>query len=838
MFNIVIISLLFTRLPHKINAHRVCVPNTNFILNGRLLCFCDYKGRWSQANCRILARRQTCQPGRVFWQGCNKCTCSNSGELYCTNIYCNGNTTTKSVLSHKLSEYGERCIPFQSYHVNCSFCICPASGQSSDAKCSIDRHCFSNSQTMDIQTITKIKHCIPNTLYLFPCLQCPCSENGTFNIEKCVEKCQQKIKNEQSCISGKLYKNHCNVCQCPEDGIQNDTLCIKANCYNSSKPTFKFLRSDSSICVPRTFTKPRCLYCECLSNGTVNENSCLELDCSKTFNYKHSQSNECIPGDLVPICIECFCFNNGLTNETYCTRTCTYESKLNILENVFNHSLIDPNLIDKHKIKEIEQSNACEPNNIYFDNGRYCICPKNTDQESINKFCTPVIEHSKTLPYTIVSENKYNMTSNTSCEPNTLVDFDCNTCYCPKNGKIDPKWCTYDDCEAKRIILEMHKSNSSQNSIEDTNGFCTPGTISKVKCNFCICPESGILRERACTKNNCFENVELINGKFTCEPLTYYEVDCNICYCPHDGFKNVDKCTKNSCEKSFLRTDVCIPGQLFIDECKVCVCPRDGNKEDKVCTKNTCDIVPWNIYKLTHSLLENEFYDDTTRKLDLCFPGEEFVNGCDLCVCPELGLKTYATCERTLCENKSKGENISSDIYFRKSENVKSIKNDTIIQRSRSRGRRDVHDKCFVYNISQSAERKECTPGSMYIIRCRQCICPYVGNINNFCRPLPKTFHCEEAFPGFNYLSMGRRSPKNASNVFKGSHEEKKVNVTIKHLNHTIHKCDTLGKVTDECFICDCETGNIMIEEHCYKSDAEECINKKPTFISGNKDKN
>lgn len=644
----------------------VCVPNTNFILNGRL-CFCDYKGRWSQVNCRILARRQTCQPGRIFWQGCNKCTCSINSEVYCTNIYCN---STNSILSHSLSEYGERCIPFQLYHVNCSFCVCPASEQSSDARCSIDRSCYPNSETMDIQRITKISHCIPSALYLFPCLQCLCSENGTFSAEKCVEKCQQKIENKGRCASGKLYKNGCNICQCPKNGIRNDTLCTKATCYDISKSTSKFLRSDSVSCAPRTFTNPRCLYCECLSNGTVNENSCLELDCSKTFNYNNSQRNVCSPGDLVPICIECFCFSNGQTNETYCTRTCTYESKLSMLEKVLNHSLIDPNLIDKHKVKQIEEGNDCETNTIYLVNGRYCLCPTNIAQESINKYCTHVIEHSKKVPNTIVSWNKHNITPYTSCEPNTLVDFDCNTCYCPKNGKVDPKWCTYDDCEAKRIILEMHKSNSSQNSIEDPNGFCTPGTISKVKCNFCICPESGYLGQRACTKNNCFDNVEFTNDKFTCEPLTYYEVDCNICYCPHDGFKNVDKCTKNSCEKSFLRTDVCIPGQLFSDECSVCVCPRNGNREDKVCTNNTCGNVPWNAFKLTHSFLENEVYDDTTRKLELCFPGEEFANGCDLCVCPDLGIKTYATCERILCENKREGESNSSDFNFGNPENV------------------------------------------------------------------------------------------------------------------------------------------------------------------------
>ncbi|XP_050355832.1 uncharacterized protein LOC126777035 isoform X2 [Nymphalis io] len=810
--------------------HGVCVPNTYFILNGRV-CFCNYQGRWTEDNCKTIPQRQSCETGQIIWQGCKQCICKDNNQLHCTSAYCYN--TTKS-FTQSLSEYGQSCTPFQSYYVNCSLCICPASGISFDAKCSIDKSCNVDSKTMDIATITKIS-CIPSVMYLFSCLQCLCSENGDFVVDKCLGKCQPQA-HQSKCIVGTLYRDNCNICRCPNTGVPNDKLCIKANCKDKSRQV-NILRSVSNQCTPYTFTAPKCLYCDC-SNQTVNENSCIELNCSVTSDFEYNaESESCITGELVPICMECFCSNNGLINETYCTRNCSYHSKLNVLERVLNDSLIDNNLINKSKVNSIKANDTCKTNEIYYKNGRYCICPDNNEKYDKNKLCTSVIERYNQVPQ--ASHMKF--PKNMNCEPNTFVNIDCNTCYCFKNGKIDPKWCTYDDCEVKQKIQEIHKLHSSQNSVEEPNRTCTPGSISKVKCNFCICTESGKLADRACTKNICYDSFEVIDDKFTCDPLAYYEVDCNVCYCSQDGLKNVDKCTKNKCEKSFLRTNDCEPGQLFSDECKVCVCPRNGNKADKVCTNSTCGTLPWNTIELTPSLMQNQVRDQTTRKLDLCFPGEEFAMGCDYCVCPDLGLKIYANCEPLLCDEKSEEGNISSDISIntlRKWDGRQSKP----YRRPRIRVNREIHNTCFIYNISQSAERKECTPGTTYIIRCRQCICPYIGNINNFCRPLPKSFYCEEAYPGFNYLTMGRRNTKNVTSLTSVVEnikiKETQLTLKIKHLNHTIHKCQKPGKISDECFICECENENVIIEEHCYKSEEEKCVNAKPNFLNGNKVEN
>lgn len=628
------------------------MPNTYVALNDRL-CLCDHQGRLIESNCKNVARRQPCQPGQVAWQGCNHCICQGNGQLKCTSALCSNRISTPGIGSghHVLANYGQRCSPFRSYYVNCSLCFCPASGQSSDAQCALDASC-SLEPTSDIVTITKRNQCIPNVMYLFPCVQCLCSEYGYFVLDKCLEKCPAQFKPKRRCVPGTFYRQDCDVCRCPDNGVHDEKLCLKTDCNkNNNQAYLHSLRSSSNHCTPRTFTKPKCIYCECSSEGKVNEHSCLELDCSKVSDFKNlAQTDACSPGELVPICMECFCLNTGLTNESYCTRVCTYQSKLSVLEKILSDSKVDFSLIDKTKIRAVEKRESCISSTLYLENSKYCLCPDNGDTNV--KFCTNVIEdlHDNEHDMTEINELKFDI--NASCEPSTLVDFDCNTCYCSKNGRIDPNWCTYDDCEAKRIVSESHKTHSNSELIENPNGACVPGSISKVKCNFCICPESGVMRERACTKNDCYEHEEVANNKFACEPLAYYEVDCNICFCPRDGLKNVAKCTKNQCEKSFLRSDTCISGHLFTDECSMCVCPPDGNKADRVCTNNKCGSTSLSTLNMTDSYLENEVHDDETRNLELCFPGEEFSMGCNLCVCPDLGLKVYASCESILCDEK------------------------------------------------------------------------------------------------------------------------------------------------------------------------------------------
>ncbi|XP_039750498.1 laminin subunit alpha-like [Pararge aegeria] len=644
MFLGVTFLVLLTRLPYEIHSLRSCVPNTYFALNDRL-CWCDLQGRLNEANCKTAARRQPCPPGQVIWQGCNQCICQNNGQLKCTSAFCSNWVTKPGVSYQGLTDYGSRCTPFKSYYVNCSLCYCPASGYASDAQCAVDASCTID-HTSDVITLTKQNQCIPNVMYLLPCVQCLCSEKGYFAVDKCLEKCQPQSNYKRRCIPGTLYRKECDVCRCPDNSIPDEKLCIKNGCDAGTKEVYLHpLRSSPNHCTPHAFTEPKCIYCDCSLEGTVNEHSCLELNCSKISDFKYYvQTDICSPGELVPICMQCFCPSNRLTNETYCTRVCTDISKLNVIEKVLNDSKVDLSLIDKKKIKIVGNSEGCEPSTLYLNNGKYCLCPDN-GETNLN-FCTQVIEEFK---YDHLESSRIKFDSTTTCDPSTLVDFGCNTCYCSKAGKIDPKWCTYDDCEAKRIVMESHKSHLNTEPTENPNGGCTPGSISKVKCNFCICPESGILKERVCTKNDCFEAVEVINV-FVCEPLAYYEVDCNICFCPLDGLKNVAKCTKNACEKSFLRSDACGPGHLFSDGCNVCVCPPDGNKANKVCTNNTCSIPRWSTYKLTDSLLENQIHDDATRNLDLCFPGEEFSMGCNICVCPDLGLKVYAICEPLLCD--------------------------------------------------------------------------------------------------------------------------------------------------------------------------------------------
>lgn len=498
-------------------------------------------------------------------------------------------------------------------------------------------------------------------MYLFACLHCLCSDEGYFVLENCVDTCGPRNEEIQSCSPKSFYRKDCNVCFCPENMIPNDKYCTQEICNgtNALKVLHALRTSQPMKCTPYQFTPPRCLYCDCSPEGTINEHACLELNCLK-FNTVANKvvKDTCNPGEMVSVCIECFCLRDSLTRPEYCSRVCSYRSKIEILESIFrdsrNDHLLDMNALEKNTVMQ-----SCKPNTIYADSGKFCLCPDNgiTNPKSCIIEIKTGFDFENPASEFSFKENTINIDFNATCEPSSFVEFDCNTCFCSKNGTIDPKWCTYDDCEAKKIV---HDSQNTGSLIkEDQPNKCTPGSIMTLDCNFCICPENGQVKDRACTKNRCSETDQaILVEKFTCEPLEYYEVDCNVCFCPRDGKKNVAQCTKNLCEKNFLRTEVCIPGRLFSEECNVCVCPRKGNKADKACTSHRCQesALAWkNIFKLSNSFLGHQISEVTTRKLDLCFPGEEFTMGCHLCVCPDMGIRSYATCTDMLCD-ESKSE--------------------------------------------------------------------------------------------------------------------------------------------------------------------------------------
>ncbi|CAG4939230.1 unnamed protein product [Colias eurytheme] len=574
-------------------------------------------------------------------------------------------------------------------------------------------------------------------------------------------------------------------------------------------------------------------------NGSVNERKCLELDCSKITKLQNYQKRDnCSPGEFVPICIECFCPQNGLINGSYCRNNCSNQSKLHILENIVNGSLYE--LADVNELDKEHYEENCIPNFVYYEYNKYCLCPDTGYKHSQSCISYNKIETALHIRSEHGSRDQKN---HTECEPGTYIEFDCNVCYCSKSGVIDYKWCTYDDCIAKKTIQAAHKTRVLPVTNVYSDGTCIPGSISKVKCNFCICPESGILKERACTRNNCYEEEEedktIGMDRFTCEPLAYYEVDCNICFCPRDGIKNVAKCTKNQCEKNFLRSNDCAPGHLFTDVCNVCVCPPNGDKTDKACTEHTCGVAPWNQFKLPQNLLQNKVNNAKVRTLDHCFPGEEFTQDCKICVCPDMGLKMYASCEVNEAITCDSGQETLPTADLGNKLSVTGSDSD-INSATHNRVRRFELAQCMEYKIKTAPERKHCTPGSMYFIRCKQCICPYMGNINKFCRPLPNTVHCEEAFPGFNYLPMGRRYEANSTNNTEpnGLKVNETIILEVTH-KHTMYQCDKVGKIMDKCFICNCEERDnrlVVIEEHCFKSEHENCADvPRPTFLHDNK---
>lgn len=640
-----------------------CNPNGQFYMNG-LLCQCNSDGTWTEANCRSTYKRRICSPGIVTFKDCSRCVCQDNGQYLCSYIGCDKKTNPNNFNSRKteinvlLDIIGTSCVPFKSYYVNCNICFCPPSGKSNEAQCSRDESCTLSSAVPSTQTLMKTS-CVPKLIYSYPCLQCPCTDQGRFNTAKCVNTCSEKKLMPVlpvQCTPKSFYKIKCNVCFCPTNGIPDPKYCSKKKCTDDSSNT-KMLRHDdlpqpTPECTPYTFTEKRCFYCTCNPGAIVNENHCLEVECELIEESEYTAV--CTPDEMYPICAECYCYRANLMDIAYCTKRCSQENKAAIFKKVLNDSTTKVELLDSSEIQDIANKTRCEPNSLFKSNNKTCLCPETS---IINQqYCGFVgsaneLPKEKQLLYKDVY--KVNITFNASCSPSTFVRFDCNVCYCTRDGKIDPKWCTYDDCETLQKIQDSRENPK----LDETEGeTCIPGLVSRKSCNLCLCPQSGLAKDRICSRNPCDSAAATTNLKLDilCKPTAYFKVDCNVCLCPKDGVKNLESCSKHNCERNALRTVECEPGKLFSDECNICICPVSGRMNDKICTTYACSFgvnADKNVLASSQQLLDQfEAYTDHSRTLDPCYPEEEFVQGCKLCICPDMGLKQYATCTTMLCD--------------------------------------------------------------------------------------------------------------------------------------------------------------------------------------------
>merc|ERR1711902_279765 len=82
-----------------------------------------------------------------------------------------------------------------------------------------------------------------------------------------------------------------------------------------------------------------------------------------------------------------------------------------------------------------------------------------------------------------------------SCTPGTTFSQDCNTCVCGSDGQ---PVCTTLDCGASTTTTTT--TTTTTPTTTGSTGVCTPGTISTVDCNTCVCNSLG---QQVCTTTVC-----------------------------------------------------------------------------------------------------------------------------------------------------------------------------------------------------------------------------------------------------------------------------------------------------------------------------------------------
>jgi len=207
------------------------------------------------------------------------------------------------------------------------------------------------------------------------------------------------------------------------------------------------------------------------------------------------------------------------------------------------------------------------------------------------------------------------------CEPECVVDFDCgfgaippvcdgHVLLIPSMMYCNPETLTCEPGEPGSIdctVLGMLCDNGE--CIEPEGPTCEPGEVYDLGdgCNTCKCPESALKSEATCTEEICPECLVDDDCAFTqlpvfpgCNGNTYVVnvppyCDQETLTCAYGGQQIIDceefgqVCSEGQCVD--IDDGTCTPGEGFLadDGCNMCGCPESGLKSEAICTLMACD---------------------------------------------------------------------------------------------------------------------------------------------------------------------------------------------------------------------------------------------------------
>lgn len=235
----------------------------------------------------------TCTPGASWKLDCNRCWCTETRLIVCTQAKC-------------ASAYPEENEDESLRKIRDVSATQPAQGE-------------------------YIKSCDPKETFRLDCNTCLCNDEGrdyACTRLDCTQQITKREANDYSCKPGESFKHEdgCNTCFCSPDSTIS---CTKMACLTlQSGPKHKLFKreienvtnkAEDKLCESGTTFQHDCNLCTCSENGYI---TCTERFCPPPQQESAVEDDNfrCTPGDkLRKDCNDCTCSADGIS------MSCTYK---------------------------------------------------------------------------------------------------------------------------------------------------------------------------------------------------------------------------------------------------------------------------------------------------------------------------------------------------------------------------------------------------------------------------------------------------------------------------------------------------------------------------------
>ncbi|KAL3613002.1 hypothetical protein CASFOL_043157 [Castilleja foliolosa] len=355
------------------------------------------------------------------------------------------------------------------------------------------------------------------------------------------------------------------------------------------------------------------------------------------------------------------------------------------------------------------------------------------------------------------------VTANMTCEPNSVIQQDCNSCTCTPSGRLacTSKLCLSLAPSEGNVSMPIERSLSWAYlpELKSDKEPCEPGKKYRYQCNTCACSNK---RVPACTTMICLDffgahakekehlrdpgekvpdihHLPVIHEGEPCTHGVTYRMDCNMCHCNEGHLV----CSKKLClrqdevtEKTDVETHTQKTENNPVDKINATKHARAGNNSvtatNKVEEKNQVESQVKEHEKVeilkTNTINENvekdgkeiqkaseekdnskenssnDLYPElpATKK---CKPGHLYSKGCQRCFCTN---KMIARCTNRPCEEMKGPARFPRDVF----PNI------------------TPKEVAVLPTLPHQAAR--CKAGMVYLVDCNVCLCIFNGNL--FCQ--------------------------------------------------------------------------------------------------------